>query len=548
MMWYMCKYTPLELFAGFSVPVRPLPGETEDFERADSLGHPNLCGYGKAHLEAALEPGVRELVLVNCCDVVRRMYDILKQNRSMEFLYFLDLPHKNGPGEKALFRKNLVKLKESYEAYCGRNFDFRKAWAALPQPGGESRQEPCVSFAGAHGGERLLENIRHMLPVRIRNDTCSGRRKLERPRREPEKEEDFFEYYAELLLDQFPCMRMEDVRKRRGEDPAVRGVIYHTMKFCDYYSFEYAGLKNRTDVPRLKIETDGTRQSEGQMATRIQAFGETGLGLKPEKRKTAGEGGYVAGVDSGSASTDVVVLGPDKTIAGWAVVPTGAGAARGAEKAFQKALDRAGIQEQDITGVTATGYGRENIGLGDRRVTEITCHARGAVFLKPGIRTVIDIGGQDSKVICLDEEGNVENFAMNDKCAAGTGRFLEMMARTLELSLEDMSRLGGNWREDITISSMCTVFAESEVVSLIARNAAVPDIIHGLNKAVAAKTAALVRRLKGRGPYMMTGGVAKNAGVVEELKKKLGEEIYVSEYSQLCGAVGAALTALEKYK
>lgn len=543
MIWYMCKYTPLELFAGFSAPVKHLPEEEDEFERADSLGHPNLCGYGKALLEAALRPEVQELVLVNCCDVVRRLYDILKRNRDMDFLYFLDLPHRSGPEEKKLLRRGLVKLKESYESYCGRSFDFRKAWEALPQKKCAEETEPCVSFAGAHGGERLLRNIRGMLPLRVRDDTCSGRRRLERSGETPEDEERFFERYAALLLEQFPCMRMEDIRQREREDDAVRGIIYHTMKFCDYYSFEYAALRGRTKVPLLKIETDGTRQSEGQLATRIQAFGEAGLGLEVPKRAA---GGYVAGIDSGSTSTDAVILGPDKTVRGWAVTPTGAGASRGAEKAFRKALDRAGIQVQDITRVTATGYGRENIGMGDSTVTEITCHAKGAWFLRPGIRTVIDIGGQDSKVICLDENGQVENFVMNDKCAAGTGRFLEMMARTLELSLEEMSGLGREWKEDITISSMCTVFAESEVVSLIARNAAVPDIIHGLNKAVAAKTAALVHRLKGKGPYMMTGGVARNAGVVEAIGKKLGAEIYISEYSQLCGAIGAALAAAEE--
>ena len=546
MIWYMCKYTPLELFAGFSCPVSRLPEETEDFERADSLGHPNLCGYGKALLEAALKPEVQELVLVNCCDVVRRMYDILSENRRMDFLYLLDLPHKNGPAEKEILRKRLVRLKESYEAFSGRRFDFKKAWEALPAEKAKEEGQPCVSFAGAHGSRRLADRIREMLPLPVRNDTCGGRRRLVRPEKIPENEAEFFERYAEMLLDQFPCMRMEDISQRREKDPFVRGVIYHTMKFCDYYGFEYADLRERRDTPLLKIETDGTRQSEGQLLTRIQAFGETGLGLSSAKQTGAGEGTYAAGIDSGSASTDVVILGPGKTIAGWSVVPTGAGAARGAERAFQEAADRAGISREKISGCVATGYGRENIGLGDETVTEITCHARGAWFLNPGVRTVIDIGGQDSKVICLDENGNVENFVMNDKCAAGTGRFLEMMARTLELSMEDMSRLGREWKEDISISSMCTVFAESEVVSLIARNAAVPDIIHGLNQAVAAKTAALVRRLKGRPPFMMTGGVAKNAGVVRELEKKLGSRIFVSEYSQLCGAVGAALAAFEK--
>ena len=232
-------------------------------------------------------------------------------------------------------------------------------------------------------------------------------------------------------------------------------------------------------------------------------------------------------------------------MAAWSVVPTGAGAAAAAGKAYREALDKAGILEQDIKSVVATGYGREHTGLDTESVTEITCHARGARFLNPAVRTILDIGGQDSKVICLDERGNVANFVMNDKCAAGTGRFLEMMARTMELSLEELSRQGDRWKEEINISSMCTVFAESEVVSLIADNRAVPDIIHGLNKSVAARAAALVRRLKGRGPFMMTGGVARNAGVVREIEKTLGEEIYVSEYSQLCGALGAALFALE---
>ena len=318
------------------------------------------------------------------------------------------------------------------------------------------------------------------------------------------------------------------------------------MKFCDYYSFEYAAQKDRAEVPLLKIETDGTRQSEGQLATRIQAFGETGLGLvSEEKNIPQNGGGYTAGIDAaldcrgdpGAGRNHCRLVGDP---------PTGAGAARGAEKAFQEALDRAGVSREKIAGIVSTGYGRENIGLGDETVTEITCHAKGAWFLRPGVRTVIDIGGQDSKVICLDSRGNVENFVMNDKCAAGTGRFLEMMARTMELSLEELSRRGLEWKEDINISSMCTVFAESEVVSLIARNTAVPDIIHGLNKAVAAKTAALARRLKARGPYMMTGGVARNAGVVRELEKRLGEKIYISEYAQLCGAVGAARTAFAK--
>ena len=194
-----------------------------------------------------------------------------------------------------------------------------------------------------------------------------------------------------------------------------------------------------------------------------------------------------------------------------------------------------------------TGYGRDTIGISDKAITEITCHAKGAFFLNPDVRTIIDIGGQDSKVICVDEGGTVTNFVMNDKCAAGTGRFLEMMARTMQMSLDEMSRRGLKWKNDVTISSMCTVFAESEVVSLIAENTMPEDIIHGLNESVAGKTMSLVKRAGGKPAYMITGGVAANMGVVKALEKKLGERVFVSDYSQLCGALGAALLAADNY-
>ena len=184
--------------------------------------------------------------------------------------------------------------------------------------------------------------------------------------------------------------------------------------------------------------------------------------------------------------------------------------------------------------------------MGGSSVTEITCHARGANYLFPQARTIIDIGGQDSKVIRVDDSGNVENFIMNDKCAAGTGRFLEMQAKALSLSMEQMSSLGLSWKKEIHISNMCTVFAESEVVSLVAKNEAVADIIHGLNESVAAKTVSLVSRGKGRPGYCMTGGVSRNTGVVQCLEQKLKEKVLVSDRSQLCGAIGAALIGLEK--
>lgn len=255
--------------------------------------------------------------------------------------------------------------------------------------------------------------------------------------------------------------------------------------------------------------------------------------------------GYFAGIDSGSTSTDVVILDKDKKIAAGIILPTGAGTAIGAERALECALQEAGLKREDIDEVVTTGYGRTAIQIGDRSITEITCHARGAHFLEPKVRTVVDIGGQDSKVIRLDEDGSVKNFVMNDKCAAGTGRFLEMMARTMEMSLDEIGRAGLSWDEDITISSMCTVFTESEVVSLIAQNKRPDDIVHGLNKAVASKTAALVKRVGGEEAYMMTGGVAQNQGLVKTLEDRLGTTLIISDKAQLCGALGAALYAAD---
>lgn len=260
---------------------------------------------------------------------------------------------------------------------------------------------------------------------------------------------------------------------------------------------------------------------------------------------TTKSSGLYAGIDSGSTTTNMVVINEKKEILASAIVRTGAKAQNGAKAALEEVCKQLSVQPESFAAIMATGYGRNNIPFATDTKTEITCHARGAFFLNPAIRTIVDIGGQDSKVICLDETGAVTNFIMNDKCAAGTGRFLEMMARTLELDMDQMSRQGLSWKKDLTISSMCTVFAESEVISLIADNHTDSDIIHGLNKSIAAKTASMVSRAKGTGPYMMTGGVARNKGVVDALEARLGENLYITENPDLCGALGAALFALE---
>ena len=562
MIHYVCKYTPIELFKGFGEECAVLEEMPENFELSDQIAHANLCGFGKSVIQAVLEGKVQELVLVNCCDSMRRVYDVVESTGKCKFLYMLDLPHEDNECEKVKFAGAIHRLKDSYAAYAGKMFDttaFLHSFAGNP-----AERQPYIGVLGVRVSGILDQMIRENIQMDVENLTCTGGRKLGVLVDEMEKmdEDAMFLAYADALLGQMPCFRMNNSTRRNQLylDPNLKGVIYHTIKFCDYYGFEYASIKKNIRVPLLKIETDFTSQSAGQLLTRIQAFSETiegsadmdpAKGISEEaKKKMAAGVYYVAGIDSGSTSTDVVILDQDGRIKSTMIIPTGGGAMMSAEKSLEQAVEKAGIQKEDIVRIVTTGYGRAYIDSGDDSITEITCHAKGAHYLNPNVRTVIDIGGQDIKAISIDENGAVKNFLMNDKCAAGTGRFLEMMARTLGLSLEEMSTKGLDWKENIVISSMCTVFAESEVVSLVAQNKAVADIIHGLNVSVASKVGALAARLgkKNPGEYMMTGGVARNPGIVKALEEKLGAKLYICDEAQLCGALGAALFAYEKCK
>lgn len=546
--YYICKYTPVELLEAFGGECAILNHMPDNFDLSDQVAHPNICGFGKSLLEACMEGKVKELVLVNCCDTIRSAYDVLLEYGKLDFLFLLDIMHSGGTCSREHAQHELRRLAESYGAYKGTSFDaarFREAFRTRKRP-----TAPYISVLGARVGDELFQLMENTMPLPVRNDTCVNNRAVALPEELDADFDTLMADYARTLLGQIPCMRMIDTtgRKVLYNDPHLRGVIYHTVKFCDYYGFEYSELKGRLDVPLLKLESDYTIQSSGQLLTRLEAFAESiapERTLRKETHTNMNGKGLYAGIDSGSTSTDVVIIDRDKNIIAQSILPTGAGAAAGADRALDEALAQAGLSRSDINATVTTGYGRTAIKLGDQSITEITCHAKGAYFLDPSVRTIIDIGGQDSKVIRLDENGNVTNFVMNDKCAAGTGRFLELMARTLELSLDDMSRLGLEWKEDVTISSMCTVFAESEVVSLIAENRTPADIIHGLNRSVATKTCALCRRVGGEESYMMTGGVSKNRGVVSEIEKILGVNLHISDKAQLNGALGAALFALE---
>ncbi|MGD2126111.1 MAG: acyl-CoA dehydratase activase [Desulfobacteraceae bacterium] len=253
-------------------------------------------------------------------------------------------------------------------------------------------------------------------------------------------------------------------------------------------------------------------------------------------------GAIYAGIDIGSLSSEALVLGEDGILS-YTIMDTGVNPEGVARKCLEEALIQAGVEERAISVTVATGYGRMRVPFADREVTEITCHARGAYFLLPGTRTVIDIGGQDSKVITLDERGGVTDFTMNDKCAAGTGRFLEVMAAALETELTEMGRQSLQAKQGVSISSMCTVFAESEVISLIAEGHRRGEIIRGLHEAISGRVFRMTKRLKIREEITFSGGVAKNQGIAAILKALFKTPIHIPEEPQIVGALGAALYA-----
>jgi predicted CoA-substrate-specific enzyme activase len=247
----------------------------------------------------------------------------------------------------------------------------------------------------------------------------------------------------------------------------------------------------------------------------------------------------VAGIDIGSTMTKVVILEGEKTLASL-IGPTGPEHRHLAHEVMSDALRLAGLAFDDLSYVVATGYGRINVPFADKQITEISCHARGVAALFPTARTVIDIGGQDAKGIKL-EKGMVENFVMNDKCAAGTGRFLEVIAGVLGLRLADLGALSMQASEKVKISNMCTIFAEQEVTAALADGTPVADILSGLHDAIAGRVLSMAGRIGIEQDVVFTGGVAKNTGMVQAMESRLGYPVMIAPEPLLTGALGAAL-------
>jgi predicted CoA-substrate-specific enzyme activase len=257
---------------------------------------------------------------------------------------------------------------------------------------------------------------------------------------------------------------------------------------------------------------------------------------------------YAMGIDFGSTTAKTIILNGDGDIVASRIESMGAVSDEGVKASIAGALQEAGITQSEVSFCVTTGYGRRMLDVSQKSYTEITCHARGAVALVPDARLVIDIGGQDSKVIAVDANGLVETFAMNDRCAAGTGKFLEVLARAVEIKLTEMGPLAMEAGQSLKISSMCATFAETEVISLLAEGHSKPDVLGAVHAAIASRTAGLVGRVGKRTPIVMTGGVAKNIAAVHHIETVLGQKLILPPDPQIAGALGAALFALDEIR
>jgi (R)-2-hydroxyacyl-CoA dehydratese activating ATPase len=254
----------------------------------------------------------------------------------------------------------------------------------------------------------------------------------------------------------------------------------------------------------------------------------------------------VGGVDVGSTQTKAVVMNEQRRLLGRSLIDTGGIVTAAAENSFRLACEEAGVSRSDVAYVVGTGYGRYKVTFGDTQVTEISCHARGGHYLFPKTRTVLDIGGQDTKAIKVGPEGQVLDFCMNDKCAAGTGRFLGAAAMALDIPLGELGPLALGAKNPVKITTTCTVFAETEIINWLARGKKVEDVLLGVHQAIATRSISLLRRVGVENELTFTGGVTRNTAMVRILEEMLETHLNVSPEAHFMGAIGASLFALEK--
>jgi len=568
MIYYSCSYIPMEAMLGSDSEFHRITSDAP--VSCHELGC-NLCGYAKTVYEKGMELNSGDCLLIaDSCDAMRRIGDLLSELSSAR-VFILRLPWRSDVdaieflsgeiGDLTTFLENSGVAVNLHEG-IGRFNDLvdyvlaneirvegadlsRLYLSALDGTKAEIDSSNLVS-GGVRKRIALTGGVTDMRAfdtavektggITVSNDTCLGRRPFSS--KTDDNVEPLMAIAERLLKWRSPCARFSE--RISASDESADATVFVVPKFCDFFDF----VRPLDNEKTYRVELDFPLNSDGQLTTRIGALME-----KNDSRSVlhTEEGTTViyAGVDSGSTTTNGVLIDGKGRIIFSKTVRTGIRASNTAEALMQEMTEFSRKNGNQIGKCISTGYGRLLVSSASDKITEISCHARGVFELFPEARGIIDIGGQDSKVIRLNSEGNVEDFAMNDKCAAGTGRFLEVMASALELDTEKMSSLARKSKKDISISSVCTVFAESEVVSLIGMGEGIEDISAGLFKAIAKRVGAMYSRLGSPTPLVFTGGVARNAGVVEAMKMLFKTEILIPDVPDIMGAFGAALFARE---
>ena len=375
MLGYICKYAPVEIFQAMGVEMERIEPDVANFNQAEIRMHPNICSFAKGVLEEVMKKDYEGVILTTCCDSIRRLYDVLREEFPEKFIYMLDTPRITKEAGIALYEQRIRVMIQEYEKFSGKKFQEDKFLEYLKER--QEEQQYAIKNNSVNIGiigARANESIKKILEEKGANVafdlTCTG---LGRKILADEKE--ILGGYVRGLLSQFPCMRMELASNRdeliRRFAGSVDGIIYHTVQFCDNYAYEYAWVKEWLDRPMLLLETDYTRQSSGQIRTRIEAFLESLTPDIPQPKKT-GKGDktmYVMGIDSGSTSTNAVIMDQDRKIRAFSVVRTGAKSGVSAQKALEEVLEKAGLSREDISWIVSTGYGRVSIDFADENVT-----------------------------------------------------------------------------------------------------------------------------------------------------------------------------------
>ncbi|RKX38133.1 MAG: CoA activase [Thermotogae bacterium] len=568
MILYNCSYIPVEFLMASKIPYKRVESKKSV---VNGELHNNLCSFCLSTLPTKLSEN-DVLIWADSCDSMRRSCDVLRRYFSGRVLP-LEIPNVSTKlsverfahtlsnfftsFKKAIKREiTLSELKKSHERLLFlirsfndaiRNNDLEKMASLCKTITGNDyigsirRARNNILIVGSPAPSSLIDVIEETGNSAI-NATCTG---LVPCLGSPEdlNEEDIFLSIAKRILErEFHCMRFVTERDigslRKYFD--FNGIILHTAKFCDFYGFEEKKLK-ALNLPFVHIETEPNHVSKEQIKTRLGALVER---ISEPEQVRSQKKRFCAGIDSGSTSTKLVVVDSEKRILFKKVVKTGAFPKKTALDLLSNAVSKIGCDKQEVY-IIATGYGRGALNFADEAITEITCHAKGVSHLFPNICTIIDIGGQDSKVIKL-ENGSVKDFIMNDKCAAGTGRFLEVMSQILEIPLSSMGDFSLRAQNSLSISSVCTVFAESEVISLRSQGHSREDIVAGLHTAISRRITSMYERVNGKAPVAFTGGVALNKGLKVVLEKMLQTELLIPDDPEITGALGAALIGLEK--